>query len=43
MVRQPQEKPHVEGRVRHLQRDWATPVPKVQNLAELNAHLRSKA
>lgn len=27
MVRRPQEKPHVEGRVRHLQRDWATPVP----------------
>ncbi len=41
MVRQPQEKPHVEGRVRHLQRDWATPVPKVQDLAELNAHLLS--
>lgn len=41
MVRQPQEKPHVEGRVRHLQRDWATPVPRVQNEAELNAHLRA--
>ena len=40
-VRQPQEKPHVEGRVRHLQRDWATPVPQVRDLAELNAHLRS--
>ena len=41
MVRRPQEKPHVEGRVRHLQRDWATPVPRVQDLAELNAHLRA--
>jgi transposase len=41
MVRKPQEKPHVEGRVRHLQRDWATPIPKVQDLAELNVHLRS--
>jgi transposase len=41
MVRRPQEKPHVEGRVRHLQRDWATPVPKVQHLAELNVHLRA--
>jgi transposase len=41
MVRRPQEKPHVEGRVRHLQRDWATPVPKVQDRAELNAHLRA--
>ena len=40
MVRQPQEKPHVEGRVRYLQRDWATPVPKVQDEAELNVHLR---
>ena len=40
-VRQPQEKPRVEGRVRHLQRDWATPVPQVRDLAELNAHLRS--
>jgi transposase len=41
MVRQPQEKPHVEGRVRHLQRDWATPVPNVQDEAELNVHLRA--
>jgi transposase len=41
MVREPQEKPHVEGRVRHLQRDWATPVPQVRGQAELNAHLRS--
>jgi len=41
LVRRPQEKPHVEGRVRHLQRDWATPVPRVQDLAELNAHLRA--
>jgi transposase len=40
MVRQPQEKPRVEGRVRHLQRDWATPVPQAGDLADLNAHLR---
>lgn len=39
LVRRPQEKPRVEGRVRHLQRDWATPVPVVKDLAELNAHL----
>jgi hypothetical protein len=41
MVRTPQEKPHVEGRVRHLQRDWATPVPKVRDESELNLHLRA--
>ncbi|HEV3006533.1 MAG TPA: IS21 family transposase, partial [Pirellulales bacterium] len=41
LVRQPQEKPRVEGRVRHLQRDWATPVPQVADLAALNAHLRA--
>ena len=41
MVREPQEKPRVEGRVRHLQRDWATPVPRVQDRAELNVHLRA--
>ena len=41
MVRQPREKPRVEGRVRHLQRDWATPIPKVQDEAELNRHLRT--
>jgi len=41
LVRRPQEKGHVEGRVRHLQRDWATPVPRVRDLAELNAPLRS--
>ena len=40
MVRRPQEKPRVEGRVRHLQQDWATPVPEVHDLAELNVHLR---
>ncbi len=34
------EKPHVENRVYDLQRRWATPVPKVQDLAELNAYLR---
>jgi transposase len=41
MVRRPQEKPRVEGRVRHLQRDWATPVPEVHDLAALNVHLRA--
>jgi len=34
------EKPRVENRVYDLQRRWATPVPKVADLAELNAHLR---
>jgi transposase len=34
------EKPHVENRVKNLQRRWATPVPQVQDLAELSAHLR---
>src|SRR5262249_54252797 len=41
LVRRPQEKGHVGGRVRRLQRDWATPVPRVGDLAGLNAHLRS--
>jgi transposase len=40
LVRRPQEKPRVEGRVQFLQQDWATPVPKAQDLAELNEHLR---
>ena len=35
------EKPHVENRVKYLQRNWATPVPRVENLGELNAHLRA--
>jgi hypothetical protein len=30
----------VENRVYDLQRRWATPVPRVADLAELNAHLR---
>lgn len=41
LVRRPQEKPHVEGRVKFLQRDWATPVPAAADLAALNTHLRS--
>ena len=41
MVRRPQEKPRVEGRVQFLQQDWATPVPTVKDLNELNAHLRA--
>jgi len=34
------EKPHVEGRVKWLKQNWATPVPQVNNLEELNAYLR---
>jgi len=34
------EKPHVENRVKNLQRRWATPVPQVRDLAELNSLLR---
>jgi transposase len=34
------EKPRVEKRVYDLQRRWATPVPRVADLGELNAHLR---
>ena len=37
------EKPYVEHSVYDLQRDWATPVPRVQDLAELNTYLRSCA
>lgn len=33
------EKPHVENRVKLLERRWATPVPRVKDLAELNAFL----
>lgn len=43
MVREPQEKPRVEGRVRLLQRDWSTPVPVVKDLIDLNAYLRNCA
>ncbi len=41
LVRRPQEKPRVEGRVQFLQQDWATPVPQVQDLAALNTHLHA--
>jgi transposase len=34
------EKPRVENRVFDLQRQWATPVPRVAHYDELNAHLR---
>ena len=34
------EKPRVENRVYDLQRQWATPVPRIADLAELNVHLR---
>jgi transposase len=33
------EKPRVENRVYDLERQWATPVPQVKDLVELNAHL----
>jgi transposase len=36
----PTEKPRVENRVKDLERMWATPVPRVNDLADLNAHLR---
>ena len=35
------EKPVVENRVKTLQRRWATPVPSMRDLGELNAHLSS--
>jgi transposase len=41
LVRRPQEKPRVEGRVQFLQQDWCTPVPKVKDQGELNAYLRA--
>jgi len=34
------EKPYVENTVFDLQRDWATPVPKVKDYDELNEYLR---
>lgn len=34
------EKPVVENRIKTLQRRWGTPVPRVKDLAELNAYLR---
>ena len=33
------EKPHVENRVKLLERQWATPVPQVKDRNELNAYL----
>ncbi len=36
----PREKPRVENRVKDLERMWATPVPRVNDLGELNARLR---
>lgn len=35
----PTEKPRVEKRVQDLQKQWATPVPRVNHLDELNTHL----
>jgi transposase len=37
------EKPHAETRVRVLQQQWATPVPRVADLDALNVHLRQRA
>lgn len=33
------EKPYVENRVKNLQRRWATPVPRAEDLDDLNAYL----
>ena len=35
----PTEKPRVENRVRDVQRQWATPVPRVTDYADLHTHL----
>jgi transposase len=40
MPKTPTEKPRVEKRVQDLQRQWATPVPRVRDLIELNLHLQ---
>jgi hypothetical protein len=37
------EKPRAETRVRVLQRQWATPVPRFADLDELNAYLRKRS
>lgn len=34
------EKPYAENRVKHLQRRWATPVPRVLDFGDLNGYLR---
>jgi transposase len=36
------EKPYAETRVRVLQQQWATPVPRVTDLEALNRHLRQR-
>jgi transposase len=38
----PTEKPRVEKRVQDLERQWATPVPRVNDLDQLNTHLRQQ-
>jgi len=38
MPRSGNEKPVVENRVKTLERKWSTPVPRMQDLAELNAY-----
>ena len=37
------EKPHAETRVRVLQRQWATPVPRCADLDALNGYLRQRS
>jgi transposase len=39
---QAQEKPDVESTVRAVQRRFATPVPRVANIIELNEHMRQR-
>jgi hypothetical protein len=38
----PTEKPRVENRVRDVQRQWATPVPRVTDYTDLNTRLRAQ-
>lgn len=42
MAHAPQEKPRVENRVKDLQRRWATPVPRIRDLAHFNERLRAR-
>ena len=43
LPRRGNEKPHVENRVKWLQRHWATPVPRVRHIEELNELLAKQA
>ncbi|APZ91564.1 Transposase [Fuerstiella marisgermanici] len=42
MPRSGNEKPIVEIRVKTLERNWSTPVPRVKDVDELNAYLRQR-